>query len=170
METNSTPGMKEHSISYAYPSSENAAKHGCSKQGCYILKTQAVEQPFQSLEAAQQFASTLGTVPVRWSLDHPSQAALHAKGRDYAYEIRVGGETFMKGDAGSIGMLFGNLDGRNFKPASWRNQTHAEWLAYMAKEYQTELSAGAGIQLVNHEGVVLNESEIGKHADAAQPA
>ena len=82
--------------------------------------------------------------------------------RDYQYQVLVSGVEFQKGDAHTIGMIFGNLDGRNFAiPRPGSEQTHDQWLQYMAAEYKTPLEQGAAIQLVSPEGVVLQASAIG---------
>lgn len=65
----------EHVISYAYPSSQEAARHHHGQCGCFILKAPNFDQPFSSLEMASQAATKLGTVPGRWSFDHPSNLA-----------------------------------------------------------------------------------------------
>lgn len=72
-----TDTKQAHMISYAYPSSDDAVRHKHGRQGCFILKAPNVDEPFPTLEMAMKFASTLGTVPSRWSFDHPSNLALH---------------------------------------------------------------------------------------------
>lgn len=67
--------QQEHVISYAYPTSEDAVRHQHGKRGCYVLKATNVDKPFSDLKMAEQTAATLGTVPGRWSIDHPSNFA-----------------------------------------------------------------------------------------------
>lgn len=76
MEMEATDTMAVHVISYAYPSSEAVEQHKHGKEGCFVLKAANVDKPFPTLEMAVQFASTLGTVPGRWSFDHPSNVSL----------------------------------------------------------------------------------------------
>lgn len=67
---------QEHVISYAYPTSDAAVKHRCGRVGCHILTAPNVDEPFSSMNLAVEAAAKLGTVPGRWSLDHPSVLAL----------------------------------------------------------------------------------------------
>jgi len=85
-----------------------------------------------------------------------------SKGRDYQYEVRVEGQKFMTGDAHSTGVLFGNLQGRNFDKKDAPQAEHQYWLNYMAKEYETTLPLGAAIALYSPEGSVLQQGTIGK--------
>ena len=85
--------------------------------------------------------------------------------RDYQYEIRLDGIELMKGDASSIGVIFGNLDGRNFDSRGIRHLTHPEWLAYMATELNTPLENGARIEMLSPEGSILQESAIGQSVE-----
>lgn len=82
--------------------------------------------------------------------------------RDYQYEIRLNGVELMKGDASSIGVIFGNLDGRNFDSRGIEHQTHAEWLAYMSAEFKTPLEVGDRIEMLSPEASILQESIIGQ--------
>lgn len=69
----------------------------------------------------------------------------------------------MKGDAASMGVIFGNLDGENFMESRTRighEQTHYEWLEYMSSEFKTPLELGSAIQLLNPEGVIQQASTI----------
>jgi len=105
-----------------------------------------------------------GVVPERGSVEVGTD-----RGRDYQYKVLVNNAEFMKGDAGSVGILFGNLSGKNFTQRPGHDQTHAEWLAYMSSEYSAELHIGAHIQLCNPDGAVLLESEIGEELPAQRP-
>lgn len=82
--------------------------------------------------------------------------------RDYQYEIRIGGIKLVTGDASSIGVIFGNLDGRNFDRKGFKHQTHGEWLSNMRAEFGTPLELGARIKMLSPEGVILEESTIGR--------
>lgn len=88
--------------------------------------------------------------------------------RDYEYVVLVNSTELMKGDAGSVGMVFGNLSGMNFTARVGHEQTHAQWLEYMSAESSMELSLGAKIQMLSPEGVTLMESEIGSELPASQ--
>lgn len=79
----------------------------------------------------------------------------NAKDRDYQYEIRVNGHEFMRGDKSSIGVLFWNLDGRNFASGGIATQSHAQWLAYMVAEFSTPLEVGSRIEMLTPEGSML---------------
>lgn len=84
---------------------------------------------------------------------------------DYQFEIRLNGIELMKGDASSIGVIFGNLDGRNFDSSGIKNQSHAQWLSYMAGEFNTPLEFGSRIEMLNPEGEILSISFVGKSID-----
>lgn len=61
----------EHVIAYAYPTSESAQRHGHGRSGCYTLVANDFELPMISYEQATRAATEMGTVPGRWSMDHP---------------------------------------------------------------------------------------------------
>lgn len=79
--------QEEHVISYAYPSSPEAQRHRHGRTGCFILKAPGVDKPVETFELAKSEAAKLGTVPGRWSFDHPENAgsALH----DPAYRQQI---------------------------------------------------------------------------------
>lgn len=66
----------EHVIAYAYPGSASAQKLGCAKKGCFTVSAKGKTTACASLKDAVQAVSTLGTVPGRWSIDHPANAQM----------------------------------------------------------------------------------------------
>lgn len=73
-------GEGEHLIGYAYPSSPLAKRMGRSRTGCYFVQTTAQQSPQPSYDAAVGHVAQLGTVPQRWSIDHPLNAWALAQG------------------------------------------------------------------------------------------
>lgn len=62
----------QHTITYAYPSSLNAARVGRAAQGAYCLAVGTSIQGYDTYQAA--LAAVAGTQPSRWSMDHPLNA------------------------------------------------------------------------------------------------
>lgn len=81
---------------------------------------------------------------------------------EFQYSVRVAGAQLIKGDAQSVSVIFGNLDGTNFVNDSITHQTHAQWLDYMAHEFKVELKAGCKIEFMSPDGGQLRESVIGR--------
>lgn len=69
-----TIGEGQHRISYAYPTSPSACRHGRGADGTYVVATAAGETPVPDYAAALENIQRLGTVPNRWSMDHPENA------------------------------------------------------------------------------------------------
>lgn len=63
---------KEHVISYAYPTSDEARRHKRGDTGCFVLSAINTATAFDSFEKAKSAAMALGTTPGRWSFDHTS--------------------------------------------------------------------------------------------------
>ena len=61
-----------HTITYGYPSSENARRVGRGAQGAYCLAVEQEITGHASYDAA--LAAVRGTAPSRWSMDHPLNA------------------------------------------------------------------------------------------------
>jgi hypothetical protein len=81
---------------------------------------------------------------------------------DLQHEIRVGGLQLICGDVVSIDVIAGNLDGRNFSlPRPGREQTHEQWLAYMAATCGVGLADGQAFQVTDRDGVVQRFGFIG---------
>ena len=59
-----------HEIGYAYPSSALFAKHGRN----HIVTTKDRECSFVTYQGALEYVKLLGTLPLRWSKDHPANA------------------------------------------------------------------------------------------------
>lgn len=78
--------------------------------------------------------------------------------RDYQYQLKIGGEDWMTGDAYSIGIIFANLTGRNYtdKPA----QEYELYMAWMEHYYERKLAGP--IELLSPEGNQLNSGVIGQ--------
>ena len=78
--------------------------------------------------------------------------------------IRVNGETMFEGDRHSTGMVFNNLEGKNFLRGEHANAVaeHGEWLAYVGQKYRMTLQPGAAIEQVSQDGQVLREGTIGQ--------
>jgi hypothetical protein len=66
----------EHVIGYAYPSSPRAQQLGFSKTGCFTVEVAGRPTPVGSYHEAKMVVDRLGTVPGRWSMDHPSNSHL----------------------------------------------------------------------------------------------
>lgn len=59
------------------------------------------------------------------------------------HELIVNGTQIATGDASSIGMLAGNVTGKNFRNREpWRDQTHAQYLAWLGAEWGVSLAPG----------------------------
>lgn len=69
-------GPVEHEIGYAYPSSTLAAQLGYSKSGCFTVQVAGEVSPAKSYPEAKAAVQRLGTVPGRWSWDHPQNSHL----------------------------------------------------------------------------------------------
>jgi len=62
-------------------------------------------------------------------------------------EVRLNGETLVKGDERSVRVIFNNLTGRNFlNTPPWRTGNYGDYLAMMQKEWGVSFS-GAKIEL-----------------------
>lgn len=66
----------EHVIAYAYPSSESAQKLGCAETGCFTVQAKGQTTACESLKQAKKAVEGLGTIPGRWSIDHPSNSQM----------------------------------------------------------------------------------------------
>lgn len=76
-----------------------------------------------------------------------------------ANEIHLNGKRLVKGDEGTIKVIFNNLTGKNFdNQPTWKTQTHAEYLSMMAAEYGVTFAAGF-IELVNSDKVILDSHQ-----------
>lgn len=67
---------------------------------------------------------------------------------DWKHAIYLNGQEIISGDRLSMGVIFNNLSGRNFRPElveSWRSGTHEEYLAFMGRELGVEAWSGAMI-------------------------
>jgi hypothetical protein len=151
---------------YAIQVAQFFGQHGLD-QAVFVVKgpTSTTKQPFEVVEASAGYTIAYRTRSTPQGVD---QAPKVERRRSYRYQILVEGVELMRGDDTSISVIFGNLDGRNFTSQGLNDQTHSQWLAYMAAEFQTSLVIGASIEMVSPEGAVLAESCIGKsmHADA----
>lgn len=76
------------------------------------------------------------------------------------FEIRVAGQRLMRGDEVTISVMLGNLDGLNFS-ASHVDQTHGQWLAYMAETTGIELKEGLPFLELDEHGSVTYQGLIG---------
>jgi hypothetical protein len=65
----------EHVIAYAYPTSTTAQRHGYGKVGCYTFTLAGEQKAFVTLEQAVKVSKDMGTLPGRWSIDHPFNVA-----------------------------------------------------------------------------------------------
>lgn len=79
----------------------------------------------------------------------------------FQYELRVAGRQFMTGDKGAIGVLFGNLTGRNFDRKQDPGEDHQDWLRYMSREYSTSLPMGAVVEMLSPTGDLMEQNSIG---------
>ena len=59
----------EHTITYAHPTSHEAARLGKSAGGCYVYSALGVEFGFDFKADARLLAKQRGTSPSRWSID-----------------------------------------------------------------------------------------------------
>lgn len=111
----------------------------------------------------QESAEALGFSTVQQMHDHQTWIENRKKNtRDNLYQVQVDGERFFTGDATSIGVLVGNLSGRNFDRSKENARVeHEVWLNYMSTEYNASLPLGAKIVMLSPEGVVLAEETIG---------
>ena len=71
-----SPICVQHVIGYAYPGSTMAAKLGHSKTGCFTVEVARKTTPAKTYSEAKANVVRLGTVPGRWSWDHPSNSHL----------------------------------------------------------------------------------------------
>lgn len=69
-----TPQPGEHTICYAYPSSDLATRMKRARSGCYVVQTSSGQVPCSSYLEALMKARAQGTAPSRWSIDHPLNA------------------------------------------------------------------------------------------------
>lgn len=72
-------GSVEHVIGYAYPSSPLAVQLGYSKSGCFTVEVAGKTTPAKSYGDAKASVGRLGTVPGRWSWDHPCNSHLRVQ-------------------------------------------------------------------------------------------
>lgn len=83
--------------------------------------------------------------------------------------LRINGEQIVAGDAISISVLLGNLDGRNFANAEpWRSQTFDGWLRMARKEWHADLPLDAVITTHDASGTETARSTIGAGAPQVQ--
>ena len=64
----------EHLLTYAYPMSPRAKELGFNAQGCYVIELAGSATATGTYAEAKAAVSKLGTVPGRWSMDHPDNA------------------------------------------------------------------------------------------------
>lgn len=95
------------------------------------------------------------------SLLRSRQRSETVKDRDVRYTVLVHGIELARGDAGTIGIMFGNLSGENFTHRVGHDQTHEQWLAYFASVSDMALALGAPIEARNPEGKTLLTGAIG---------
>lgn len=81
--------------------------------------------------------------------------------REYQYELRVNGQLLLTGDEDSVGVIFGNLDGRNFVDKPDAQQVYENWLAYMRSAYKAELKPGQAVEMRTPEGAPIFSSGVG---------
>ena len=67
----------EHKIGFAYPSSERAKNLGHEATGCFTVEVAGHLSPARSYAQAKHFVEKLGSVPDRWSMDHPDNQRLN---------------------------------------------------------------------------------------------
>lgn len=68
----------EHVIGYAYPTSPDATRLGFGSTGCWTVAVAGKTVPAKTYPDALAVTAKLGTVPGRWSKDHPLNASLVA--------------------------------------------------------------------------------------------
>ena len=68
---NINPHQIEHLIGYAYPTSPAAKTHGHVLNGCWLIEVQGKEWAELTYAEALAAVKKQGTVPSRWSRDHP---------------------------------------------------------------------------------------------------
>ncbi len=70
------------------------------------------------------------------------------------WAININGKDWMTGDEASIGAIFNNLSGTNFKnPEPWREGTYEQYMDYMRVEYEQTFAQGESITLIDPQGV-----------------
>lgn len=80
---------------------------------------------------------------------------------DFNYQLMVDSKMFFTGDESSIGILMGNLDGRNWTDKILPVHEFKGWRGYMEQTYNTLLPIGAEIEIRSPEGILLERSRIG---------
>lgn len=62
----------EHTLTYSYPTSDNARKLGFAKTGCYSVRVdEGKPVAFEARQQAEAHIKALGTTPSLYSLDNP---------------------------------------------------------------------------------------------------
>lgn len=98
----------------------------------------------------------------------PNTLAPQTSTQAHEASLHVNGERIVAGDATSVSVLFGNLDGRNFAKAEpWRTQTFGDWLGMARKEWGADLPLGAVVTTRDATGRETGRSTIGAGAPAA---
>ncbi len=77
-----------------------------------------------------------------------------------SFALRVAGCDVLWGDEMSIGVIFHRFTGRNFSCTT----THADYLAYMARELNTDLSDGVEVAWGTDGGTMLETAVIRRGA------
>ena len=67
-------GVTEHELSYAYPTSPAACKHGFARTGCFLLRIGKQVRSFATKVEAIAHIQANCTIPSRWSMDNPLNA------------------------------------------------------------------------------------------------
>lgn len=84
-----TKNPAEHELGYAYPSSKLATQLGHGRSGCFTVKVGDTILPAKTYSDAKAAVERLGTVPGRWSWDHPQNrhlATLNAEHIRFAHQ------------------------------------------------------------------------------------
>ena len=66
----------EHVIGYAYPTSIDASRCGFGATGCWTVEVAGKTIPAKTYPEALAVTAKFGSVPGRWSKDHPLNASL----------------------------------------------------------------------------------------------
>lgn len=71
-ETENMATTHEHTLTYSYPTSDNARKLGFAKKGCYSVRVdEGKPVAFEARQQAETHIKALGTTPSLYSLDNP---------------------------------------------------------------------------------------------------
>ena len=76
---------------------------------------------------------------------------------EYQFKLTVAGTELLTGDKNSVGVIFGNLTGRNFMDIPDYNQ----YMAWMEHEYERALAGE--IVMIGPDGAVLKRDTIAAH-------